>query len=144
MESLKRISLKSEETNFEKVKISSAETTANFIRGFYFDDINIFESCFLLLLDNSMTTIGYAKLSQGGICGTVVDVRILAKYAIESLCTGVVLAHNHPSGNLKPSEADNIITNKVKQALKLFDIVLIDHLIITSTSYYSYANEGTL
>jgi DNA repair protein RadC len=132
---MKKFELKTLQTNFQSVKITSGEDAINVIRQFYGDDIEIFESCFILLLNNSNITIGYAKISQGGITGTVVDTRLIAKYAIESLATGVILCHNHPSGNLKASEADIATTKKVKDGLKIFDIVLLDHFILTKDSH---------
>lgn len=134
---MKKFELKSLQTDFPAVKISSSGDAVNCIRKFYGDDIEIFESCFILLLNQANITIGYAKISQGGITGTVVDTRLIAKYAIESLATGVILAHNHPSGNLKPSDADITITRKVKSGLAIFDISLLDHFIITKDDYNS-------
>lgn len=142
MKTLPLYELKKVQTNFPKEKITSSEKASVFIKQFYSDDIEIFESCFILLLNNANQTIGYAKISQGGITGTVVDVRLIAKYAVESLCTGVILAHNHPSGRLNPSQADINITEKTKKALALLDINLIDHLILTSDSYYSLSDNG--
>ena len=144
METLKKYDLRKSETGFARVAIRSSKDAADFIRQFYSDDIGIFESFFLLLLDQSNTTTGYAKISQGGIAGTVVDPRIVAKYAIESLSPSVVLCHNHPSGNLKPSDADIAITNKIKAGLQLFDITVLDHIILTEDSYTSFADEGKL
>src|SRR5690554_4107316 len=109
---LNELTLKRNPTDFKRVKISSSRDGAEYIRNFYSDDLTIFESFFLLLLNNQNNTIGYAKISQGGICGTVVDVRIICKYAIESLCAGVILCHNHPSGALYPSQPDKTITSK--------------------------------
>ena len=96
------------------------------------------------MLNQANKTIGYAKISQGGIAGTVVDVRIIAKYAVESLAVSVILAHNHPSGNLKPSEADLIITKKIKEGLKILDIKVFDHIILSADNYYSFEDEGNL
>ena len=144
METLKKYDLRKSETGFARVAIRSSKDAADFIRQFYSDDIGIFESFFLLLLDQSNTTTGYAKISQGGIAGTVVDPRIVAKYAIESLSPSVVLCHNHPSGNLKPSDSDIAITNKIKAGLQLFDITVLDHIILTEDSYTSFADEGIL
>ena len=141
---LKKYDLRKSETGFARVAIRSSRDAADFIRQFYSDDIGIFESFFLLLLDQSNTTTGYAKISQGGIAGTVVDPRIVAKYAIESLSPSVVLCHNHPSGNLKPSDSDIAITNKIKAGLQLFDITVLDHIILTEDSYTSFADEGIL
>ena len=106
MKTLPLYELKKVKTDFPCQKITSAQDAANFIKNFYGDDIEIFESVFLLLLNQANNTIGYAKISQGGIAGSVVDIRIICKYAVESLSTGVIIAHNHPSGNKKPSESD--------------------------------------
>jgi len=132
---MKKFELKSLQTNFPNVKIRESYDAVDVIRQFYGDDIEIYESCFILLLNNANMTIGYAKISQGGITGTVVDVRIIAKYAVESLATSVIIAHNHPSGNTKQSEADEQVSKKVREALKLFDIFLLDHIILTKDDY---------
>ena len=136
--------LKKIQSEFPKTKIRSSADSAEFIRQFYSDDIDIFESSFILLLNRANNTIGYAKISQGGITGTVVDPRLVAKYAVESLATAVILAHNHPSGNTEPSIADKEITHKIKNGLKLLDIDLLDHLILTNESYYSLADNGEM
>jgi len=136
--------LRKNQTEFQPVKILSSDAAYNLIKNFYSDDIEILESCFILLLNNASKAIGYAKISQGGITGTVIDVRIVAKYAVDSLATSVILAHNHPSGNLNPSQADISITEKVKNALALLDIKLIEHLILTVDGFYSFADEGHL
>ena len=96
------------------------------------------------MLDNSNSSVGYAKISQGGITGTVVDLRIIAKYAVESLCTSVIIAHNHPSGKTTPSEADKTVTNKIKSALATLDINLMDHIILTETEHFSFADNGLI
>jgi DNA repair protein RadC len=84
------------------------------------------------------------KLSQGGISGTVTDVRIVMKKAIECLASGIIVCHNHPSGNLNPSDSDTKITQKIKEAGNLMDIQLLDHLIISEKDYYSFADNGIL
>lgn len=144
MENTKLYELRKNQTDFPKTKIQNAEDSSEFIKQFYQGDIEIYESFFLLLLNNSNQTIGYAKISQGGVTSTVVDVKIIAKYAVDSLATGIILAHNHPSGNLNPSSADISITNKVKEAMKLFDIAVLDHIILTADSFYSFANNGLM
>jgi len=137
MEQINRYELKAKayKTKFEKTKITNSQDAYNVIRKFYSDDINIFESFFLLMLNISNETIGYAKISQGGVTGTVVDVKIVAKYCIDSLCSSAIVAHNHPSGNLNASEADIKITKKINEALKLIDVNLLDSLIITDTNF---------
>ena len=88
--------------------------------------------------------IGKERISSGGLTATVVDVRILFKQAIERLATSIIIAHNHPSGTLKPSRADIQLTQKIKNASKLLDIQLLDHLIVADSGYYSFADEGGL
>ena len=136
--------LKKLQTNFPAEKIITSKQGEEFIRQFYNDDLGIFESFFILLLNRANKTIGYAKISQGGITGTVVDVRIVAKYAIDSLATSIILAHNHPSGQCFPSEQDKALTTKIKQGLTLLDVQVLDHVILTADSYYSFADDGLL
>lgn len=132
------------QTDFPKVKIDSPRKAADFIRQFYGDDIEIYESFFILLLNQANQTIGYAKISQGGITGTMVDLRIVAKYAVDALATSVILAHNHPSGNLNPSQLDIALTKKAVEGLRLLDIGVFDHIILTADGYCSLSNEGHL
>jgi DNA repair protein RadC len=102
------------------------------------------EEFWILFLNRSNKVVNRMKLSQGGISGTVTDVRIVMKQAIENLASGIIVCHNHPSGNLNPSESDTRITQKIKEAGTLMDIQLLDHLIITDKDYYSFADNGLL
>jgi DNA repair protein RadC len=149
METINKISLKIGKSkikkhNFTPEQINSPQQLANYIRQFFGNDILIFESVFILLLNQNNTTIGYAKISQGGICGSIVDIKIICKYVVDSLAQGVILCHNHPSGNLTPSSADLNVTDKLKEALKYLDSKLIDHIILTENSYYSLADNGKI
>lgn len=83
-------------------------------------------------------------ISRGGITGTVADPRIILKKALETEATSIVLTHNHPSGNLKPSRADEEITNKIKQAAAFMDITVLDHIIVSEEGYFSFADEGMM
>lgn len=141
---IERLELRRIASEFPKRKITSSLDAADFMRSFYFEDLTIFESSFILLLNQANQTIGYAKISQGGITGTVVDNRIIAHYAVQSLATGVILCHNHPSGQCFPSESDRTLTQKAKAGLQLLDIALLDHIILTDSSYYSFADEHIL
>ena len=141
---LNNITLKLEKTDFISIKITGSGPAYNQIRQFYFDDLELFESFFILLVNRGNQTTGYVKISQGGTAGTVVDPKIVAKYAIDSLAAGVILAHNHPSGNIQPSESDKAITNKIRDGLKLFDITTLDHIILGGERYFSFADEGLL
>ena len=144
MTKLNEITLSAKKSAFNCTKITSSSTAAECIRQFYGSDINLFESFFLLLLNRANKTIGYVKISQGGVCGTVVDPKIVAKYAIDSLASSVILSHNHPSGELRPSAADQDITLKIVGGLKLFDIQVLDHLILSDESFFSFKDEGYL
>ncbi len=103
-----------------------------------------YEEFWILLLNRSNKIIEKVKISQGGISGTVIDVRLILKNAIEKLASGIILCHNHPSGNNKPSEADKNITKKLKDAATFMDINVLDHIIVTDNEYFSFADEGLL
>jgi len=102
------------------------------------------EEFWVLVLNRANQVMREEYLSKGGISGTVVDVRLICKLAIENNASGIVIAHNHPSGQVLPSEQDKAITKKLKEALKFFDISLLDHLIIGDQKYYSFSDEGLL
>lgn len=108
------------------------------------DKIELLEQFKVLMLSNNNRVLGVYEMSSGGITGTVVDVRLLFAALLKSKSTACILVHNHPSGKLQPSDADKQITAKIKQASQLLDIALLDHLIITPESYYSFADEGVL
>lgn len=106
-------------------------------------DLN-YEEFWVIYLNRSNKPIHKMQISKGGITGTIVDLRIIFKKALQLLSTNIILVHNHPSGNLKPSQADISITKKILKAGKIMDIQLYDHLIVTEKTYYSFANEGVL
>ncbi|MCX6256877.1 MAG: DNA repair protein RadC [Bacteroidia bacterium] len=103
-----------------------------------------YEEFWILLLNRANKIIDRQKISSGGITGTVIDVRIILKIAVEKLATSLILCHNHPSGNLVPSEADVEITRKLKDAAKIMDISILDHVIVNDNAYYSFADEGIM
>ena len=102
------------------------------------------EYFFVLMFNSGNLTIGFLKVSEGGISGTVVDNRLIFATALKCLATGLILVHNHPSGVLKPSSQDIEATTKIKSAAKLFDLRLLDHIILSSDSYFSFSDEGIL
>lgn len=109
------------------------------------DTIQMQEQFVVLYLNRSNEVIGGYRHSTGGITGTVADVRIVLSIALKVLATGIVLCHNHPSGKLTPSQADKELTRKMKEAAKLMDITVIDHLIVSEgDNYYSFADQGDL
>lgn len=98
----------------------------------------------LVLLNKANKVLGIATISEGGMDGTIVDVRLILQTALLAHSSNIIIAHNHPAGGLTPSSLDDAVTKKIKEAAKLMDITLYDHLIVTSDSYYSYADEGRL
>ncbi|MDT7833483.1 DNA repair protein RadC [Flavobacteriaceae bacterium S356] len=102
------------------------------------------EEFWVLYVNNSNVVIAKDQISKGGLTATIVDVRILLKKAIETMCVAIIICHNHPSGKLKPSLSDIDVTDKINMAAKTLDIKLLDHLIITQKSYFSFADEGKL
>jgi len=141
-ENIDKILLKREKTDFARAKITDSKSAAEYARQFYQDDIALYESFFIILLNRANITTGFVKISQGGICGTVVDPVIVAKYVIESLSKNVILVHNHPSGSLNPSTQDKNITTKIKKGLELFDCSVLDHIILTEGEYFSFSDNA--
>lgn len=136
--------LKATRQDFNRAKIKRSRDAAEYARQFYFDDIMIYESVFIIMTNRANNTIGYAKISQGGIAGTAVDIRLILKYAIDNLASGIILVHNHPSGNLKASPQDIQIAKKLKEAARWMDIDLLDSIIISENSHSSLADEGLI
>ena len=98
----------------------------------------------VLLLSRANRVLGIYEVSTGGIAGTVADPKLIFAAALKACASAIILCHNHPSGNLKPSQADLQLTKKMKQGGELLDIAVLDHIILTSESYYSLADEGLL
>src|SRR5204863_5482388 len=105
--------------------------------------IDFVEQFKVMLLTRANNVIGIVDISRGTVSSTVVDPKIILAAAINSNACAIILCHNHPSGSLKPSKADEEITRKVKEAAKFFDLRVMDHLIISKTGYFSFAEEGT-
>ncbi|HRH35106.1 MAG TPA: DNA repair protein RadC [Catalimonadaceae bacterium] len=103
-----------------------------------------FEQFWIILLRQNLTVIKKTRISEGGISGTVVDLRLIFKEAIEQLATQLILVHNHPSGSCKPSAQDEVLTKKIAEAGKIMDIRVLDHLIFANHEFFSFANEGLL
>lgn len=110
---------------------------------YHFADLQ-HEEFWAIYLNNAKRMISKIRISQGGVSATIVDPKIILRYAIENLATAIILVHNHPSGNLMPSREDDNQTERIAKAAKLFDIQLVDHLIVAAGDFYSYANEGRL
>lgn len=129
----------------QRTKISSSQECYNSILNIWNEDLlELQEQFYLILLNRANEIIGYSCISTGGISATIVDIRILFAIALKCCASGIILAHNHPSGGLIPSRNDKQLTSKIKEAGQLLDITLLDHLIITKHGYYSFADEGEL
>lgn len=126
----------------EKIQISNSEDTFKILHPMI-GDLQT-EEFWAIFLNQSNKVLKKEKLSAGGINLSVVDIRVLFKSALENFATGIIVAHNHPSGNLKPSQADLSITKQIAEAGKILNIQLIDHLIITQNSWLSFVEEGLL
>ncbi len=123
-------------------KVTKSTDVADFVRKIFGrGQIQLQEVFIVLYLNHQNEIIGYYKHSVGTINSAIIDVRLVFATALASLATSMVLAHNHPSGSLKPSEADLKITDKIIDAGKLLDIKVLDHVILTKSSYYSFADE---
>ena len=103
-----------------------------------------YEEFWAVFLSRANRIIGKMKISQGGVSGTVTDVRLVMKKAVECLSSGIIICHNHPSGNTMPSDADKKITKKIKEAASFFDIQLLDHVISAGKNYYSFADNNSV
>ena len=127
---------------FETQKITGSKDVADFFMPLL-GDLN-HEEFWILLLDRANKIKDHFMLSQGGITGTVIDVRLILKRALDNGAVSMILCHNHPSGTMRASDADLKITKKIKQAAQVMDISLLDHIIVGQNSYYSFADEGIL
>lgn len=126
-------------------KISDSSKTYELILSQWnWKEIEMLEEVKVIFLNKNNIVIGVYNLAKGGISQCTVDIRIILAVALKSLSTSIILVHNHPSGNLQPSQSDKEITKNLKEACKMVQIALIDHLIITKENYYSFADEGLL
>lgn len=126
----------------KKDKITTSKDAFEILQPLLADLVH--EEFWMLLLNRSNQVIKKEHISKGGVAGTVVDAKIVFKSAIENLASGIVLCHNHPSGNLKPSAEDIKLTKNLKEAGKVLDIAILDHIIIADKNYYSFADETIL
>jgi DNA repair protein RadC len=127
-----------------KPLITSSLDAYTTVKDFFDQDtLHLQEQFVVMFMNRANRVIGINKLSFGGITGTVADIRLILGIALKTASTGIILSHNHPSGNLKPSFQDEQLTQKIKQAAELMDIKLLDHLIIgTNNEYISMADDG--
>lgn len=130
------------ESSAEMQKISSSEDVFTLMKPIFSDKSH--EEFWVIYLNNSNKVLTKELCSKGGMTSTIVDIRLLYKRALELSAIGIIVCHNHPSGNVNPSEQDKILTDKVKKAGNSLDIQLLDHLIIGEKSYFSFADQGEI
>jgi DNA repair protein RadC len=129
----------------ERPQIKTSKDAADLLRHLWSEDkIDFVEQFKVLFLNRANKVLGIFEVSTGGVTGTVADPRLIFVAALKMNCTGILVCHNHPSGNLKPSKPDEDLTQKIKQAGLFLDIKLLDHIIVTSEGYYSFADEGII
>jgi DNA repair protein RadC len=128
-----------------KQKIVSSESAYELLLNHWgTNTIELQEEFKVLLLNKANCVLGIYNLSKGSTTSTLVDIKLIAAVAIKSNASSIIVCHNHPSGNFNPSETDKSITKKLKLATELFEITLLDHLIITKNGYYSFKDNGIL
>ncbi|TPE43979.1 JAB domain-containing protein [Pontibacter mangrovi] len=128
----------------ERTKITCSTDIYTYLTKIYGDNIAHVEYFYVILLNRANHVLGWNIISKGGVAGTVADPKIILQAALLANASSIILAHNHPSGNTKPSSADIQLTKKVKQAGEFMDMPILDHVILTEEGYYSFADEGIL
>jgi len=128
----------------DRRKVSGSADMADILRNVWSDRIEYVEEFLVICLNRANMVLGWAKVSQGGISGTVADPKVIFQVALKANASSIIIAHNHPSGNLQPSEADINLTRKIKDAGLSLDLPVLDHLILTPEGYYSFADEGLI
>lgn len=130
--------------NSDRPKITCSQQAYEILKEAWEDSLNIYESFYVLMLNRGNKVLGLFKVSEGGISGTVVDPKKIFGPALKVCASSLIMAHNHPSGNLEPSEADKKLTIKLRDAGMLLDISVLDHLILSGDQFYSFADNGAL
>ena len=140
-----KLTYKSKVKASERPKVRDSKASYDILLKHFDDDtIEYKESLKMLLLNRANKVLGVMDISNGGTAGTTADIKVIMQCALLGNANGIILCHNHPSGNLQPSSEDIIVTQKVKSACNVMDIQLLDHIILTSEHYYSFADEGRL
>ena len=145
MKTLYEYTIKSRKTDFKSVQIMGAQDAYACAIPMYEDRMGVQERVYAIFLNTSNRTVGFMEVSFGGRSSSVIDNMLIIKTAVDTLATGVILFHNHPSGNATPSAADRKMTKKLKDALELLEVRLVDHIIVTDNNeMYSFAEEKVM
>ena len=127
----------------DRLKVVGSQSVASALREFWpsYDHI---EFMYMIMLNRQNQILGYHQVSKGGITGTIIDLRVIYQVALKANASAIIIAHNHPSGNLEPSETDKKVSREVKDAGKILNITLLDHIILTTDGFHSMADDGQL
>ncbi|WP_228400739.1 JAB domain-containing protein [Chryseobacterium taeanense] len=126
-------------------KISNSRETYSLITNHWnLDTMEMYEEVKIILFNRANKALGVYDLSKGGMSSSIIDVKIILSIVLKTLASGIILVHNHPSGNLVPSKFDIDVTQKLKSACDLMDVAFLDHLIISKENYFSFADDGLL
>ena len=128
----------------ERMKILSSQTSYSYLKPFYSECMEHHEESYVMFLNRANKALGVSLISKGGMAETVMDVKIILQTALKVHASGIILSHNHPSGNIHPSQEDQVLTQRIFNAAKSIDIKLIDHVIVCDGKYYSFADEGLI
>lgn len=129
----------------QRQKISNSQGAYEILTNLFPENTMDYRETFIVLyLNRANQVLGYSVISQGGTSNTTVDIKMVIQTALLANASCIMLAHNHPSGNVQPSSDDNKITKRIMEAARLFDITVLDHIIITNESYYSFTDNGNI
>ena len=129
----------------ERPKVTTSKDAYDLLlRSWNHNKIELLEEFKILLLDRNNKCLGISHIAQGGVSACIVDPKIVFSTALKSKASGIILAHNHPSGNLSPSTHDLSLTDKLSKGARLLEMSILDHLIVTESGYYSFADEGQM
>ena len=128
----------------ERRKITTSKDAESIFREIWSAGMEFKEEFYVILLNRANKVLGWYKVSEGGMSGTVVDPKLIFSIALKGLACSIVLAHNHPSGNLQPSSQDITLTKRLKAAGELLEIPVLDHLILSNEGFYSFSDEGMM
>ncbi len=140
-----KLSYRKKTSAAERPFISSSTDAADYLRTVWEPcSLSLYECFYVILLTRQNRVKAWVKISQGGLSGTVADSKLILCCALKALCSNIILAHNHPSGNMEPSKADQRLTERLKAGAKLIDINVLDHIILTEDNHYSFADSGVM
>ena len=139
-----QVSYKTKVKFSEMRKVVSSKDGEEILRNIWSNAIELREEFYMLLLNRANKVLGFYRISEGGTAGTVVDPKLIFSVALKCHASSIILAHNHPSGNTQPSEADLKLTKNLISGGKILEISVLDHLILTSESFFSFADEGLM